>query len=247
MIVLDSVSKLASRLTTRISPYYWRLITLLPGKGERTIRIGDATATFRTRTRPEHRMLTGFLDERTVVEDAMSRLRSDDVFYDVGANLGMYACLAADIGCTVHAFEPTAVVADQLEDNAARNGGNVTVHRVGLSDETFEMEAEINMNWADNPKQLEMVHGDELIDEESLDPPTVVKIDVDGGELRVIRGLRNALAADRCRLVYCEVHPEYMADLGDDPKDVAAELHELGFTVEQIDERDVQYHLRAVK
>jgi len=247
MLDLDTALRGAREIASRASPYYWRLKTSFPGQGERTIKFGDATATFRTRTRAEHRMFTNFLDEQAVLEDVIGRLNASDVFYDVGANLGMYTCLAADLGCTVHAFEPTEAVADQLVDNVERNSSDVAVHRVGLSDEEIELEAEINMNWAPGPKHLRMVHGDDLIKRESLDSPTVVKIDVDGGELRVLRGLRNVLRADRCRIVYCEVHPEYMNDLGDNHEDVKRELRDLGFAVERIDERDIQYHLRAEK
>jgi len=57
------------------------------------------------------------LPERSVTEDLIDNLSADNVFYDLGANRGLYTCLAGDIveDGEVHAFEPNPVAVSDLE------------------------------------------------------------------------------------------------------------------------------------
>lgn len=40
-------------------------------------------------------------------EDGECKLRYGDIVFDLGANIGMFSCIAAALGCQVHAFEPS--------------------------------------------------------------------------------------------------------------------------------------------
>ena len=46
-----------------------------------------------------------------------------------------------------------------------------------------------------------------VIEEKKLRWPNVIKIDVEGYEYMVIKGLENTLRKESCKLVCCEVHP----------------------------------------
>lgn len=57
----------------------------------------------------------------------LDRIQPGDVFYDVGANIGVYSLYAAKRGAKVYAFEPHALNALHLARNATMNGLDITV------------------------------------------------------------------------------------------------------------------------
>lgn len=67
-----------------------------------------------------------------------SHVKSDEVFVDVGANLGLHSLqVAKQVGCNVVSFEPHPETADCLDKSIAANelGELVKVFRAALSDE----------------------------------------------------------------------------------------------------------------
>jgi Methyltransferase FkbM domain len=76
--------------------------------------------------------------------------------------------------------------------------------------------------------------------------PHAVKIDVEGFEYAVLRGLCGTLASPTCRLICIEIHPEAL------PSGVGAEtitelLRSLGFGQFKTERRDTELHVVAVK
>jgi len=139
----------------------------------------------------------------------------DDLsFADVGANIGVYSCLAAAMfrPCAVRAFEPsptTAAVADAI---VRANRLPVHVERVALSDE--EGHARLHLSpIADTSNSLDAGFrgGDESIDVvlTTLDRyvadsgwvPNVMKIDVETHEAAVLRGAAETLRRHRPSVV----------------------------------------------
>jgi FkbM family methyltransferase len=134
--------------------------------------------------------------ERAAVSD---RLRSAAVFVDVGANQGIYTCLAASMGKHVVAIEPEAGNLRFLLGNIAANKFKVEVYPVALGDEPGVLElygdgdtASLVAGWAGSSRQfvqrvpvnrLDNVIGDRFADEK-----IVVKIDVEGFEREVLSG-----------------------------------------------------------
>lgn len=129
------------------------------------------------------------------------------VYVDAGAHLGTHTAWFAML-CParhVHAIEPVARFADQVDRVVEANGlGDlVTVHRVGVSDRpgtaTNHLCAEHQTGFdpvgAAMPRDetFPVTTLDDLIDQ----PVAVIKIDVEGMEDRVLRGATRILSEDR--------------------------------------------------
>ena len=84
------------------------------------------------------------------------------------------------------------------------------------------------------------------MDRERLPIPKAVKIDVEGYEFHVIRGLSRTLRNALCRLLCCEIHPAFLPS-GTTPQLIIAEVKSLGFTDIVLRERHGQIHMVASK
>lgn len=144
--------------------------------------------------------------ERDVLETFTDALETDDVVWDIGANIGTYTLLAAQTGATVHAFEPGANARQRLRANADLNDLDPTVHEYALSNEdgtatlSHESRSGVRELTDGAGDQVQTRRGDGL----ALPSPDIVKIDVEGAELAVLDGLGDRLAD--CRLCFVEVH-----------------------------------------
>lgn len=152
-------------------------------------------------------------------------LREDSVFVDVGANQGEFTLCAAGVIAPekggVHAFEPVSTVRERLERNVAANGfTHVTIHSVGLSDETAD---DVPIYGADvafadgtqhdglptlfgikgRSEQLQTIAlrrlDEVLAGAEQVD---VIKIDVEGAEWSVLKGAEATIARNRPAIIF---------------------------------------------
>ncbi|WP_324759666.1 FkbM family methyltransferase [Haloarcula montana] len=203
-----------------------------------------------------------FQTERPIIEDVLATVESEDTFYDVGANIGLYSCFVGQTLTTgtIIAFEPHPEEAKILRKNLKHNGlPRDAVHRVALSDSnglatlrtSFEGagHAVVNENTAPEPLyEVDKRVGDEYITTADLPSPSVVKIDVEGLELPVIEGFAETLSIDTCRVVYAEYHPSKSSYT---EGELVEAFETLGFSVEILGQRRVgendQKHLKATK
>ena len=145
-------------------------------------------------------------------------VRPGDVVWDVGANVGLFTFAAAHRAARVLAFEPDPWLADLLEKTAA-SFTNVSVIRAAVADYCGDGELHIaarargsnfllgnGYGQSGGTRRLEKVR---VVTLDSLGeaPPNVLKIDVEAGELAVLRGARRLLAQSQPTLL-CEVAEE---------------------------------------
>lgn len=198
--------------------------------------------------------------EGEMLEDFAASIRPGDVVWDVGANLGVFALLAADRAedGRVVAFEPFSPTARRLEENAALTdpAGDVDVLDVALADGAGEATLGVDRDELGTqtptlePRSsmetitVRQAAGDELVDEE-LPAPTVLKVDVEGAEREVLDGLEDTLTDPTCRLVYVEDHSGLWggAAAGDE---LRRRLEALDFRVEAVAHGGQDYY-RAEK
>ena len=152
------------------------------------------------------RILTVGSFEQCEREFVRQSLRPGDIFFDIGANLGLFTVTAArQVGSTgrVYAFEPSQREAAFLQRNLELNHlHNVTVVTLALGDRTgsaqFAIAADGGNNSLlknDHPQQqivgwqtVMVTTLDEFIAEYGISHVDLIKIDVEGGELGVLRG-----------------------------------------------------------
>jgi FkbM family methyltransferase len=157
----------------------------------------------------------------------VDRLSANDVLYDVGANLGFFSLLGARMvgPCgAVHAFEPVAENVASLMRSAANNEFDwITVHELAVAAEsgTRRLMMLADASWArlDTGKEVpeataertvEAVALDDFVEDGRAPPPTLVKIDVEGGEAAVLEGMARILDRHRPPLLL-ELHGSHAA------------------------------------
>ena len=163
----------------------------------------------------------GFLSgkyELPVQEALSSLVRPGDVFYDIGANVGYFSILAGRLagpGGAIYAFEPVPVNASLVERNARLNHlENVQVMRIAISRQTGRSElllasyaggavlkgAGIPPDFAGSIT-VETSTVEDLLKIRKIRPPDIVKIDVEGAELDVLKGMIEVLREKRPKLI----------------------------------------------
>ena len=139
-------------------------------------------------------------------------LRDEDLFLDIGANVGSYTVLASGVaGARTWAFEPDPGTCRDLARNVAVNGlgAKVVLHQVALGPEDGEVlftsgDGAMNKVASDGDRHVQRVPQrrlDSLIGDES---PIFIKLDVEGYEEQVLQGAARTLANPLLRLVALE-------------------------------------------
>lgn len=183
-------------------------------------RGGTADGSFEAYVSPGSSL--GYLDPRRPIVDAVHAsvikrwVFPGAVVWDVGANLGLFALCAALKASRVYAFEPNAEVATWLK-RSVRLPPNyalkIEIVVAALSDIDGEAPFQISKfstalsklegvgHWNDSAvvaeeiKTVQTLTIDTLA--QSLRPPDVLKIDVEGAEVKVLHGGRNTIAKQR--------------------------------------------------
>jgi len=157
--------------------------------------------------------LYGFSDNLTYFTLYREHVRPGSAAMDVGANLGIHSLVlsrcAGDRG-QVLAYEPSDAIHGRLLGNIARNrAANIVPKKLGLWENSgsagFEPRAgDFNIGKGqvrqDSARQVPVT----TIDEEARGlgrPIDLIKIDVEGGELSVLKGARRTLAEHKPALI----------------------------------------------
>lgn len=244
---------------------YWRLqLFLADDTVERTV--GSYTARYYIETPYEFSRLNDptLHGEKNTLTEILNSLHPDDAFYDIGSNIGLHACLAGDIidSGTIVAIEPHPKSVDRLRQNLKLNNINGIVREYAFAADYGTAVLELPEDQAgaigsvetsakknENSLEIDLVPGDDVIGPDGLPTPDVLKIDVDGGEMDVLRGLENTLRNENCRLIFCEIHPSALQDYGSTEEEVLNMLEEIGYSITQKtvshDSRENAYYIRA--
>lgn len=228
-------------------PYDW----LLTRKGENSITVLGRPVRFRTTARREAVRVSFATGELDHIESICADLKPDDVFYDVGANIGMFCCSAGMVCPTaqIHAFEPEPMTAARLRENVQLNAiANATVHAIAASDTNATLDLNVSNEFGAGTHSLipSAQPGDNdtrrvpvpvrpltaYANEQGMPPPTVVKCDVEGAEAGVIRGIEPWLKAGNIRRLDVEFHPKALAEMGESAEELQKIIIGAGYHAE---------------
>jgi FkbM family methyltransferase len=178
--------------------------------------------------------------EPSVQRTLRAIIRPGDVFFDVGANVGFFTILGARLvgeSGSVVAFEPEPENVAALRDNVGLNAfSNVVVVASAVSSSSGVAHLQVPhratarllpVDRVDvTASQVVTTSIDDFVTEHPELKPEVVKIDVEGHEAEVIRGMRETLARLR-PIVLCELHRTNL--------EVAAAFDEAGYRTTVLD------------
>lgn len=223
-----------------------------------TCSIGSASAQFNVTNWAElDRFDTAFglaeLSEQSVIESLLEDIEDDTIFYDVGANVGLYTCLVGNMleSGSVHAFEPHPTNISRLQQNIELNNlaEVAEVHDFALSDSSgeFDLAVRVSSEAAEGRHSLVVdsdigetvpvstYSGDHLVGSE-LQVPDVIKIDVEEAEYRVVQGLNDTIRKYK-PIIYCELHIDQLEQDGVSVDSVINQLTDVGYDIESLYER----------
>ena len=187
--------------------------------------------------------------EPLVQEAVREHLGAGMVFYDIGANIGLFSLIAARrVGKDgkVFAFEPDPEVSEELKRNIWRNGfSQVEVIHAAVSSTTGsgaflrasrETSPDLGLGRLDTSRggssvdRVRTVALDDFVRSAPL--PDVIKCDVEGAELDVLQGARSILER-RKPVVVCEIHK------GVEVTRISDFVHGLGYGLKWLDRNHV--------
>lgn len=208
----------ANRLAIKIGSY------LLPQRtAYRMVRAAFATQGIGWAAPPDGLEGSG---EARFLQNYLSPIQSP-ILFDVGANVGDYAAAAlkANPRTVVHCFEPSAAHFARLKDTLA---GTAQLNKVGLSDKAEQLplykDREVTPLASLNKRDLShfgvslsiaesvsLVSGDEYVAQHGIARIDLLKIDVEGWEMSVLKGFKESFGARRiacCQFEFGHAHIE---------------------------------------
>jgi len=236
-------------------------LNYLISQGQVESDIAGAQPIFRTKSFSEYRRCKVLMNERGIIQDVVKESRPDDVFYDVGANVGIYSVVVGkhlDDG-TVIGFEPEPLNAEAAERHLTSNKIPHDIKQIALSSQNGTLSLKIKENKIGEGRhhlttqsskhtiEVETARADDLIEANNIPSPNIIKIDVEGAEKEVLDGLNNVLRGNKCRVVYCELHPKMLKN-GSSFEDVIQKLEKFGFVISYIKgKHGDRAHIKATK
>ena len=181
----------------------------------------------------------------------ISQIKENEVFVDIGANIGMYSIMAGKAqGAQVFAFEPESQNYALLNRNIVHNQiqGNSIAYCLALTDEqkvdklylsgfllgsschTFGENVDYNLK----ERKSQIAQGcvsntlDELVDTGVIPQPDHIKIDVDGLEHLVIKGAAKTLKQGNVKSILVELNTHL-----DEHLQIIGYLADAGFIFDQ--------------
>lgn len=230
----------------QLRPLVRRLLSLRP----RTIRRGIGKG-----LRIDLRHASGWYargtNEVPIQNELARHLKAGQTFFDVGANVGFFSLLAARLvgpKGQVIAFEPVPANAASIRRNARLNKFTqirVIEAAVGETPGAIELILTRHPGGAtiiqDTPSpditgraRVPMVQLDDLIQRRELPLPDVIKIDVEGAEPAVIRGLESTAHAHHPTLI-CELDDSTVEGVERKVAEVESLLRSWGYKTVQLE------------
>jgi len=166
--------------------------------------------------------------EVEILNFLLSILNSCSVFFDVGANIGIYTLMASrqlHKKGKVFAFEPSDWAYDRLNENIALNQmKNIETLKLAVSnfngvkqfyvcdDDAYNSLISTPMRETKNKTEIECITIDNFCSGRNIKSIDVLKIDTEGADFFVLNGAVKILKSDIPPLVICEINKNVIKD-----------------------------------
>lgn len=151
-------------------------------------------------------------------------IRPDDVFFDVGANIGTISIPAAVVGAKVYAFELLETNIIHLSRSICRNKlRNITTIHCAVADADEPVGTAGHSAWGVvSPDETGTIKGitlDNYVVSNDIGRVDLIKIDIEGSEMRALKGMSSLLRRDRpdvvieCNAATCQHFDHSIRDL----------------------------------
>jgi|694.fasta_scaffold22230_9 FkbM family methyltransferase len=200
------------------------------------------------------RLLFSGVFELEEIEFIRQILKPGDIFFDVGANGGLYTIIAAKLvgeNGHVYSFEPGERELKLLHHNIAINNlTNVTVIESAVSNIKGKTNFAISVDGAMNSllktnhplqkiqewQKIEVTTLDDVVDELSVKKVNFLKIDVEGAEKQVLDGAKILLESQKEIVILFEASDSTALNFGYSVRDILSEIISSGFFIYQFNE-----------
>lgn len=168
-------------------------------------------------------------------------LKADDVFVDIGANIGVYSLIASKLLAAkgkVISFEASAKNYDRLQEHLSLNKAeNIKAHHLAIAEKEKEItlyydaqEANIGMisayaNSNEIGEKIKAVALDDFLPNQKVD---FIKLDIEGGEYDALKGMQKLLQKQNPTLLI-EIEEDIIAKTEYTVEDLINFLKELGY------------------
>lgn len=177
-------------------------------------------------------------------------LKPGDTFVDVGASIGYVSAVAASLvrkNGQVHCFEPSPRDFERLKELPQRNPGfQIFVNPYALGEEEGEAALDIsNLHWIGwntmvpgfmrknawgETKTVSVMRLDDYLLERPVQNISLIKIDTEGYEFNVLKGLQRFFEVSSNRpVIFCEVTPRVHALLGTSLEEMSSWMKSFGY------------------
>jgi FkbM family methyltransferase len=183
--------------------------------------------------------MTGYCLFQDLVSLMLQLVSPGDAVLDVGAHLGTFTLAAAAAGCPVVAVEASPLNVELLRGSVSRNGFHqVRVVGAAASDQPGTLQFCAIGPWGTvlnrpaNALSIEVpaITIDELLFELGMPKPRFVKMDIEGSEIRAMRGMAQVLSADDAPALLLESNGHTLGLMGTTPSELLAEVEGFGYT-----------------
>jgi FkbM family methyltransferase len=185
-------------------------------------------------------------------------LRSNDVFIDIGANIGYFSLLSANISPSVKviSFEPVKDLFQMMKENLSINDSkNIVAINAGVGDINEERELFLSApdnlgmssfhqpeNYSGRKEKVEVITIDNWFKTSGLAKIDLIKLDIEGSELAALKGMSAVLEKQKPALIV-EINPETLSLFGLKPLDIYNYLNQFNFDRFLISENNRLEHL----
>jgi len=164
----------------------------------------------------ELQIFTGLYDYQEMLF-VLHSLNEDDLFVDVGANIGVYTLLASKVkGSRSISMEPVPNTYQHFLDNILLNqiGHKVKALNIGVGEKKGQLLFTKSLNSSlnhvkfeeDNSADLISIPVDSLDNLLSDEKPLILKVDVEGFETMVIKGAKEVLKKETLKAIIIELN-----------------------------------------